>query len=388
MLAKIQPLLKKIEAWAALGPLLKPYLAFLRAELERVTGEFREARSLYLDAINIAHRQGYTFLEAHLNECFGELLLQAGQSPERVYFREAAHLYRKCHAERKEAALIEKYAEFFEEEKTVSHRIEVDAPSTTTLPDLDFDYLMKSFLAISAEVEQDALLKKIMNVVLESSGAQHGYLLIVEEGSLFIRAESHVTASETAKTSNRNLEDAHGICKAIIRYVYRTGERLLLNNASQEGAFKDDSDVQNLQLRSVLCLPVIRQSRMIGILYLENRLSDDVFTLEKTRMTEMLTLQAAISLENARLLDDVMKAEERAKKSVAGEQSILKKIYGQIHSNLQTVHSVLSLQLPQITDRRAVTLFKENQNRLHSMTLLCERLYQSQSLADGGLASY
>ena len=76
LLEEIDPIIRKVETWASLGPLLKPYLAFLYAEKERVTGEFREARSLYLDAINSAHSQGYTFLEGHINECLGEFLQQ------------------------------------------------------------------------------------------------------------------------------------------------------------------------------------------------------------------------------------------------------------------------------------------------------------------------
>ena len=123
---------------------------------------------------------------------------------------------------------------------------------------------MKSSLAISAEIEQDALLKKIMNVVIESSGAQHGYLLIAEEGNLFVRAESHIQEKQRARTLDRALDDVEDICKAIVRYVYRTGERVILNNASREGIFKDNPEVQAMQLRSVLCLPVIKLSRMIG----------------------------------------------------------------------------------------------------------------------------
>jgi GAF domain-containing protein len=325
LLAEIRPIIQKIETWAALGPLLKPYLAFLYAEQERVLGDFKEARSLYLDAINLAHQQKYTFLEGHLNECLGELLLQASQFPERVYFAEAGRLYRKCRAERKEISLVEKYPEYFEEEKPIHHLIEVESPSSYTLPDLDLDYLMKSSLAISAEIEQDALMKKIMNVVVESSGAQHGYLLIeAEGGDLRVRAESHVTDKEAVRTLNRKLEDAVDICKAIVRYVYRTGERVILNNASQEGAFKDNPEVQLMQLRSVLCLPVLKQSKMIGVLYLENRLSESVFTWEKTQMTELLTSQAAISLENARLVMEMKNAEDRVKKSLEEKEALLK----------------------------------------------------------------
>ena len=312
LLKEIQPIIKKVETWASLGPLLKPYLAFLHAELERVTGEFREARSLYLDAINIAHEQEYTFLEGHLNECLGELLQQKGQFSAKTHFLEASRLYMECHAERKEARLIGKFSEYFEEEKPVYSQVEVE-PSVRTLPDLDVEYLMKSALAISAEIEQEALLKKILSLVIESSGAQHGYLLTEQEGGLFVRAESHGTEKEAVRVCNRKLEDAKGVCKAIVRYVHRSGERVILNNAALEGAFKDNPEVQDLQLRSVLCLPVVKQSRTVGILYLENSLSDSVFTSGKTGMTEMLALQAAISLENAALFEERRKAEGSVK---------------------------------------------------------------------------
>lgn len=308
LLSEIQPIIKKVEKWASLGPLLKPYLAFLYAELERVTGTFKEARSLYLDAINSAHEHKYTFLEGHLNQCLGELIMKEGHCSERVYLVEAARLYKICGAKRKENILIEQYPQYFEEERPFYMQLEVDS-ALHTLPNLDINYLMKSSLAISAEIEQDALLKKIMNVVIESSGAQHGYLLIEYGGSLFVRAESHV-GEKQVQTVNQKLDDMPAICKTIVRYVYRTRERVILKNASQEGIFKDTTEVQEMQLRSVLCLPVFKQSRMLGILYLENRLSDAVFTPEKTQMTELLTLQAAISLENSRLVEDMKKAEE------------------------------------------------------------------------------
>jgi len=116
LLSYIQPLIKKVETWAQYGPMLKPYLAFIHAELERVTGDFRKARSLYFDAIAVAHEHRFTLLEAHLNECRAELLKNAGTGTERVYFAEAIRLYKNCHAERKEIFLMEKYPEYLEEE--------------------------------------------------------------------------------------------------------------------------------------------------------------------------------------------------------------------------------------------------------------------------------
>jgi predicted ATPase/two-component sensor histidine kinase/tRNA A-37 threonylcarbamoyl transferase component Bud32 len=386
LMAEIRPIVKKVEMWAALGPLLKPYLAFLYAEMEKVTGEFKEARSLYLDAIDQSHRQNYILLEGHINECLGKLLLQAGRCSGGLYFAEAARLYKKCGAERKEICLIERYPEYFEEEK-IYQNVMME-PSSLTLPDLDIEYLMKSSLAISAEIEQEALLKKIMNVVIECSGAGAGYLLIVEGGNLFIRAESHANDKEAVKTFNKKLDDADGICKAIVRYVHRTGERLILNNAAQEGAFKDNPEVQDMRLASVLCLPVIKQSKMVGILYLENRLSDSVFTSGKTEMTELLISQAAISLENSRLIENMKKAGDQIEQSLREKEVLLKEVHHRVKNNLQIIHSMLNLQLPYIKDEQAIELFKESKNRIYSMALIHEKLYQSESLAKINLPEY
>jgi C4-dicarboxylate-specific signal transduction histidine kinase len=90
--------------------------------------------------------------------------------------------------------------------------------------------------------------------------------------------------------------------------VQRTRQKVVLNDAMAEGGYQNTPEIQALGLRSVLCLPIIKQSELIGLLYLENQLSAGIFTAEKTDMTELLTAQAAISLENARLLEETRKA--------------------------------------------------------------------------------
>jgi C4-dicarboxylate-specific signal transduction histidine kinase len=145
--------------------------------------------------------------------------------------------------------------------------------------------------------------------VLESSGAQHGYLLIKEADELLVAAESHVGKKHIINRRHLSLDQSHdSISRAIVNYVLRTRKRVLLDDAMAEGEFQNAPEVQALKLRSVLCLPVIKQNELIGLLYLENRLSSGVFTAEKTDMTELLTAQAAISLENARLLEQTRQA--------------------------------------------------------------------------------
>ncbi|MEW6087848.1 MAG: ATP-binding protein [bacterium] len=174
---------------------------------------------------------------------------------------------------------------------------------------IDIDYLIKSSLTIPAETEKKVVLHKIMNVVLKSSGAQSGYLIMAENGELIIRAGSCPGEKNTVKTLNLKFENCSYLCHAIVRYVQCKKETLILENASKKGKFKDDAEVLDMKLKSVLCIPVINQNNLIGILYLENRLSDSVFTKERVDLTKLFTYEAAISLENSRLLEKMKQAE-------------------------------------------------------------------------------
>lgn len=314
--AEIAPLLDKIETWASLGPLLRPYLVFIRAEIARAKGEPREARNLYLDAIAEAQAQDYGLLAGHLHECLGDLLGESGLGNAEIYYAEARRLYRVCRADGKSALLqarrgyvpVDKALRGGQNGTDTVAETAAEAAELATLPNLDINYLMKSALALSAEIDLAQLLQKIMTVVLESSGAQHGYLLIRKQDELVVVAENHVGKKQAINNQHYSLTKARGICQAIVNYVFRTREKVVLRDAGVEGNFQDAPEVQMLGLRSVLCLPVIKQAELIGVLYLENRLSEGIFTPEKSGMTELLTSHAAISLENARLLEETRHA--------------------------------------------------------------------------------
>ena len=303
--AEIAPLLAELETWARLGPLLKPFLAFVYAEIARAQNQMRDARNLYLDAIAVAQAQNYGLLTGHLYEALAEVVAAGNLDDAELYYSAARRAYRMCRADRKGALLQQRHPYTYAElENTVrlEKNVAFDAPAT--LPNLDINYLMKSALALSAEVDLNLLMQKIMTVVLESSGAQHGYLLIREADELLVAAESHVGKKHIVNRQYLSLDKARsGISRAIVNYALRTRKKVLLHDAMAEGEFQDTPEVQALRLRSVLCLPIIKQNELIGLLYLENRLSTGVFTPEKTDMTELLTAQAAISLENARLLE-------------------------------------------------------------------------------------
>jgi C4-dicarboxylate-specific signal transduction histidine kinase len=306
--AEIAPLLAELETWAGLGPLLKPFLAFVHAEIARAQNNLRDARNLYMDAISVAQAHNYDLLTGHLYEALAEVMTLGNLGDAELYYGAARRMYRLCRADRKSELLQQRHP-YMAQDNAVRAEKTVAPKEPATLPNLDFNYLIKSALALSAEVDLNRLMQKIMSVVLESSGAQHGYLLIKEKDQLVMAAESHAGKRHVINRRHLSLDHDHaGISRAVVNYVLRTRKRVLLHDAMAEGEFQNTPEVQALNLRSVLCLPVIKQNELIGLLYLENRLSPGVFTAEKTDMTELLTAQAAISLENARLLEQTRQA--------------------------------------------------------------------------------
>lgn len=314
--AEITPLLKKIETWASLGPLLKPYLAFIYAEIARYQKRHRTARNRYLDAIQSAQSQDYTLLSGHLYQCLADLMAETAQGKPDLYYMEACRLYKLCHADAKISLLQECYqGNETISDNTAKSLVTDNNDKQYILPNLDVNYLMKSALALSAETDLELLLQKIMTVVLECSGAQHGYLLIKEQDELVVAAENHIGKTPVLKPRNYSISQASNICPSIVNYVFRTQEKLVLRDACTECDFQQLPEVEAMGLRSVLCLPVIKQGQLIGVLYLENRLSVGIFTPEKTGMTDLLTSHAAISLENARLLEETRRAYQQLQES-------------------------------------------------------------------------
>ncbi len=296
---------EQLQIWGQYGPLLQPYLALIEVELALYEGRYREARNLYLDAIALAQTQDYGLLTGHLYETLADLVAIQHLGDAEIYYREANRHYRQCHASAKLNRLQQRHQFINDPTEAGSSP---DFNPSSTLPNLDINYLMKSALALSAEIDLTRLTEKIMAVVLESSAAQHGYLLIKHGDELLVAAERHVGRHRHAGALQNRASNKRGICQAIVNYVQRTHEKVVLRDAANEGEFQNAAEVRRLNLRSVLCLPIIKQNELIGLLYLENRLSEGVFTAEKINMTELLTAQAAISLENARLLEQTRAA--------------------------------------------------------------------------------
>jgi PAS domain S-box-containing protein len=103
---------------------------------------------------------------------------------------------------------------------------------------------------------------------------------------------------------------------SILQYVIRTRDPVVSDDAARERLFSADTYVASRHVRSVLCLPLIKQTKLMGVLYLENNVAASVFTPARIAVLKLLASQAAISLENARLYGELTMSEERWRKLI------------------------------------------------------------------------
>ncbi len=175
---------------------------------------------------------------------------------------------------------------------------------------LDYDYLLNSVKAITGELDFNKLLAIIMKLVMARLGAKTGYLLIVERDILVPHVSGIKEEEVILKIKGDPEFSISKLSMGIARYVFRTKKMILLKDAGAEEDFISDEVVQREKLRSVLCLPLIIQKQVLGVLYLENNLIKAVFSDEQVELAGLLTTQAAIALQNAALLRDIKHANE------------------------------------------------------------------------------
>ncbi|MEH1818910.1 MAG: AAA family ATPase [Nostoc sp.] len=270
------------------------------AEIARLEGRDLEAMRLYEQSIASASEQGFGQYEALANELAAKFYLEREfELIAKTYLEAAKNAYVRWEAFAKVKHLEESYPQLLPQQQLVSNGTFI-----TTGEHLDFLSVVKASQTISSEIVFSRLLKTLMQIVIEQAGAEIGYLLLEHEQNLVIEVEAKVNPQAEKLNVSRPIlegEISQVIPQSILNYVQRTQETVILQNATEHNFFSKDEYVIQKQPKSVLCLPIARQSKLLGILYLENNLISSAFTQEKLSVLEILTVQIAISLENARL---------------------------------------------------------------------------------------
>ncbi|WP_224365093.1 trifunctional serine/threonine-protein kinase/ATP-binding protein/sensor histidine kinase [Hyalangium versicolor] len=270
----------------------------LAAERARLAGRELEAMALYDEAITAAAKHGIIHEEALANELAARFLLGIGrQRSARGYLEEARMGYGRWGARAKVAALERQYP------KLLRSSAATGSDAGTSLEGLDLAAVLKATQAISGEIVLSELLQKLMGTILENAGAQRGLLLLKGEPPLAVEARQQEGARTEVQVHDSTARAMEHAPETILRYVERTRERLVLSESTSRSAFQGDTYLASQRPRSVLCMPVLKQKQLVGTLYLENQLVADAFTPERCKVLELLSAQAAVSLENARLYD-------------------------------------------------------------------------------------
>src|SRR5262249_48867438 len=150
--------------------------------------------------------------------------------------------------------------------------------------------------------------------------AQHGYLLLQQSGALSIAAHGSSGMGEMRVSVGEIHEDETSLPVAIANYVRRTQEALLLSNAWEDPRFSSDEKVQSVRPKSVLCPPTSPRREILGLLYLQNALTAEAFPPSCLDVLQVLLAQAAISLETARVYEEMQQEVAERKRAEASLQ--------------------------------------------------------------------
>jgi len=319
ILQKVKANQKKIKKWAQFAPMTHLHKFYLvEAERYRVLGENARAIDYYDRAIVLAKENDYINEEALANELAAKFYIAWGKEQvAQAYMTNAYYCYLRWGATAKMTDLERQYPELLKRFSTANMSIN----SRNSLPNtsnsisgetLDLAALMKASQAIASEIELDKLLTTLMRILLESCGAQTGYLILESQGQLRVEASGEANSNQVMVLQSTPIDTCLPL--SIIHYVERTQEGLIETNVAREGRFTQDAYIKTQQPKSILCAPLLNQGQLIGIVYLENNLADGVFTPDRLEVIQLLSTQTAIALTNARLYTQVRSTQNRLNK--------------------------------------------------------------------------
>jgi PAS domain S-box-containing protein len=298
---------RQLEVWAQHCPEnFANRAALVRAEIARIEDRALDAMELYEQAIRSAQANGFVQNEALAHELAARFYAAHGfEQISDKYLRNARYDYVRWGADAKVRQLDRLYPHLRENEPVPGPISTIGAP----VEHLDLATIATVSQAVSGEIVLEKLVETLLRTAIEQASAERGLLILAHRGELSIRAEANTSGPSVMVCLRDSPVSAAELPGSVIRYVARTQESVILEDASAQNPFSADEYFREKRTRSVLCLPLVKQRALIALLYLENNLATRVFTPARLTVLNVLASQAAMSLENSLLYRDLAESE-------------------------------------------------------------------------------
>jgi predicted ATPase/signal transduction histidine kinase/tRNA A-37 threonylcarbamoyl transferase component Bud32 len=294
---------QKLQQWAEHAPENHRHkYELVAAEHHRCLGQLNEAGAAYDRAIALASERDYPQEAALANELAAQFYFSQGRDKfAQVYLQEAYYGYFRWGATAKVQQLERQYPQLSSASTSAaSHSLNATVTSTAHISQsLDLASVLQASQAIASEIVLDKLLMTLVQILVRNAGAQVGHLMLNGEDQLLIEASADTESERYSVLQSRPPEGQ--VPQTLINYVLRTQESVVLHHSSQSGEFTQDPYIKANQSQSVLCAPLLNQGQLSGIIYLENNLTTGAFTPDRLELLQLLSGQAAIAIDNARL---------------------------------------------------------------------------------------
>ena len=309
-------------------------LVLIEAEEARVAGKSVEALELYDQAITLAKANDFPHDEALANELAARLYLAVGKDKLARPYMTDAHLgYLAWGATAKAEDLARDYGRLLprvadggsasrsrSSSSTHGSALGITSSLTTMLNGTSLGSLREAALvvraaqAIAGEIALPSVIRRLLKIVIENAGAQQGALLLSRDERLFVDATFSVNPDVIEVGPHAPLDASDSVAQSVALFVARTREPVVLDDTGVDARFVGDPRLAAGLARSVLCVPLVHQGRLSGLLYLEHREAPAAFNSARVELLELFASQAAIAVENALLVADVREANEQVRR--------------------------------------------------------------------------
>ncbi len=311
LLVALRENLSSLARWAQSYPSTFAHKhALAAAEFARAEGRDAEALRLYDQAIHGAEEHGFVQDLAIGNELAGRFCLSRGLDKfAQACLRDARDCYMRWGAFAKVSQLDKCHG--VGRPQLQGQRATIEA----SLEELDLETILRMARSLSSEIVLDKLIEALMTMALEHAGADRGLLVLQQAGGQRIEAQASTESHGVVVRQPGTPPTAEDLPETVLQHVVRTRESVILDDARTRNAFSEDEYLRGKRPRSVLCVPLVKQTELIGILYLENTLASHVFTPARCAVLDLLSSQAAISLQNARLYTELQKEDSERRRA-------------------------------------------------------------------------